>query len=71
MSDWLNILGLLGLGAVLTEFARGVMSMFMHKRQWSDEIRKTVIMKKLHVSEDAYGMLAIMRRRVDAVEDDM
>lgn len=57
MSDWINILGLLGLGAVITELARGVMSMFMHKRQWSDEIKKTVIMKKLQVSEDAMANL--------------
>ena len=57
MTDWINILGLLGLGAVLTELARGVMSMFMHKRQWSDEIKKTVIMKKLQVSEDAMACL--------------
>ena len=57
MQDWINILGLLGLGAVLTELARGVMSMFMHKRQWSDEIKKTVIMKKMQVSEDAMACL--------------
>lgn len=57
MSEWINILGLLGLGAVLTELARGVMSMFMHKRQWSDEIKKTVIEKKLQVSEDAMACL--------------
>lgn len=57
MSDWVNILGLLGLGAVITELARGVMSWFMHKRQWSDEIKKTVIMKKLQVSEDAMACL--------------
>lgn len=45
MQDWINILGILGLGAVLTELARGVLSWFMHKRQWSDEIKKTVIFR--------------------------
>ena len=57
MNDWINILGLLGLGAVLAELARGVMSIFMHKRQWSDEIKKTVILKKLQVSEDAMACI--------------
>ena len=57
MSDWINILGLLGLGAVITELARGAINWFMHERQWSDEIKKTVIMKKLQVSEDAMACL--------------
>lgn len=57
MQDWINILGLLGLGAVITELARGTINWFMHKRQWSDEIKKTVIMKKLQVSEDAMTCL--------------
>lgn len=57
MNDWINILGLLGLGAVLTELARGIMSWFMHKRQWSDEIKKTVILKKLQASEDSMACL--------------
>lgn len=57
MIDWINILGLLGLGAVITELARGAINWFMHERQWSDEIKKTVIMKKLQVSEDAMTCL--------------
>ena len=57
MNDWINILGLLGLGAVITELARGAINWFMHERQWSDEIKKTVIMKKLQVSEDAMTCL--------------
>lgn len=57
MQDWINILGLLGLGAVITDLARGAMNWFMHKRQWSDEIKKTVIMKKLQVSEDTMSCL--------------
>ena len=57
MNDYINILGLLGLGVVITELARGIINWFMHKRQWSDEIKKTVIIKKLQVSEDAMACL--------------
>ena len=57
MSDWLNILGQLGLGALLGIGLKGFIDFLMHKRQWSDEIKKTVIMKKLQVSEDAMACL--------------
>ena len=57
MSEWIGYIGAFGLGAVMTEMVRGAFSLFMHKRQWSDEIKKTVIEKKLQVSEDAMACL--------------
>lgn len=57
MSEWIGYIGAFGLGAVMTEMVRGAFGWFMHKRQWSDEIKKTVIMKKLQVSEDAMACL--------------
>ena len=42
---------------IITELARGAINWFMHERQWSDEIKKVVIMKKLQVSEDAMACL--------------
>lgn len=53
MAEWIGYIGALGLGAVLADIVRGVINWFMHKRQWSDEIKKTVILKKLQVAEDA------------------
>lgn len=57
MAEWLGYIGALGLGAVLADIVRGLINWFMHKRQWSDEIKKTVILKKLQVSEDAMACL--------------
>ena len=59
MNDWINILGLLGLGAVITELARGAINWFMHERQWSDEIKKVVIMKKLQGIEEEDPCLVV------------
>lgn len=57
MSEWIGYIGALGLGAVLADIVRGVINWFMHKRQLSDEIKKSVILKKLQVSEDAMACL--------------
>jgi hypothetical protein len=57
MVEWMNYIGALGLGAVLADIVRGLINWFMHKRQWSDEIKKTVILKKLQVVEDAMACL--------------
>lgn len=57
MPEWINYIGAFGIGAVVTALAQGLINLFLHKRQWSDEIKKTVILKKLQVSEDAMECL--------------
>lgn len=57
MAEWLGYIGALGLGVVLADIVRGLINWLMHKRQWSDEIKKTVILKKLQVVEDAMACL--------------
>ena len=57
MVEWIGYIGTLGLGAVLAVFVQELFKLLLHKRQWSDEIKKTVILKKLQVSEDAMANL--------------
>lgn len=57
MGDWMNFIGAFGIGAVATAIAQGLINLFLQKQQWSDEIKKTVILKKLQVSEDAMACL--------------
>lgn len=53
MSGWIGYIGTLGIGAVLTVIIQEFFKLWLHKRLWDDEIKKTVILKKLQVSEDA------------------
>ena len=48
----LNYISTLGLGALLTVIVKGIIDYIMHKRQWSDEISKPIVMEKLHVLRD-------------------
>lgn len=57
MVEWIGYIGTLGLGAVLAVFVQELFKLLLHKRQWSDEIKKTVILKKLQVVEDAMACL--------------
>ena len=57
MAEWMNYIGAFGIGAVVTAIAQGVINLFLQKQQWSNEIKKTVILKKLQVSEDAMACL--------------
>ena len=57
MQEWMNYIGAFGIGAVVTAIAQGLINLFLQKQQWSDEIKKTVILKKLQVVEDAMACL--------------
>ncbi len=57
MEEWIGYIGTLGIGAFLTVLIQEIFKFRLHKRQWSDEIKKTVILKKLQVSEDAMACL--------------
>lgn len=57
MTEWLNFIGAFGIGAVVTAIAQGLINLILQKRQWNDEIKKTVILKKLQVAEDAMACL--------------
>lgn len=64
MADWMNFIGAFGIGAVVTAIAQGVINLFLQKQQWNDDIKKTVILKKLQVAEDAMACLQM-------IEDEM
>ncbi len=57
MAEWLGYIGSLGIGAALTVFIQEIFKLRLHKRQWNDDIKKIVILKKLQVSEDAMACL--------------
>ena len=64
MAKWIGYIGTLGIGAFLTVLIQEIFKLRLHKRQWNDDIKKTVILKKLQVAEDAMACLQM-------IEDEM
>lgn len=68
MNAILDYIGTLGIGALLTVIVQGVINYFMHRRKWSDEISKPVIVEKLHVLRDVMISLQNFRNELFKIQ---
>ena len=68
MNAILDYIGTLGIGALLTVIVQGVINYFMHRRKWSDEISKPVIVEKLHVLRDVMISLQDFRNELMKIQ---
>lgn len=68
MNAILDYIGTLGIGALLTVIVQGVINYFMHRRKWSNEISKPVIMEKLHVLRDVMISLQEFRNELITIQ---